>query len=154
MVTEEFPRVRLFLAGRSMPDWMAKMRSPNVEIVGEVDNAYDFMASHSVMVVPLHSGGGMRIKIVEGLALRKAIVSTSLGAAGIEYVDGEHLFVADSASVFADRINRLLADPAMCAQLADNAQKLARRTYDNDVVIGRLVRFYASLISRNQIVEA
>ena len=72
-VVARFPDVKLYLAGRSTPQWLTDLQQANVEVVGEVDSAFDFIASKSIMVVPLHSGGGMRIKIVEGLALGKAL---------------------------------------------------------------------------------
>jgi len=147
-VISKYPDVHLYLAGRSMPEWMMEIQYPNVQIVGEVENAFDFMASKSIMVVPLHSGGGMRIKIVEGLALRKAIVSTSLGAAGIDYVDGESLFIANSADAFAEKIMQLLANPALCDQMAAQGQKLAAEAYDIQVISAKLVQFYEKLLGQ------
>ena len=147
-VLAKFPDVRLHLAGRSMPQWMLESEHPNVDVVGEVDSAFDFIASHSIMVVPLHSGGGMRIKIVEGLALRKAIVSTTLGAAGIDYSNGDDIFIADSAEQFADCLNQLLSDSDLRERMAKNGQRLASESYENEVVIAKLVSFYNDLLSR------
>jgi len=147
-VVAEFPSIKLYLAGRSMPQWLKEVHRANVEVVGEVDDAFGFIASKSIMVVPLHSGGGMRIKIVEGLALGKAIVSTSLGAAGIDYTDEMNLMVADSAEAFAQRIIGLLRDPQRCDELATNARKLALETYDNARITDKLVQFYQSLDHR------
>lgn len=138
--------VQLILAGRSMPGWLNENDCPNVRVVGEVDSAFDFIAANSIMIVPLHSGGGMRIKIIEGLALGKAIVSTTLGAAGIDYVDGRDILIADSADLFADSVCKLLDDPKFCARLSENGLKLARERYDNKVICANLVDFYESVL--------
>jgi polysaccharide biosynthesis protein PslH len=145
-VHARFNEVTLYLAGRSMPGWLMEIARPNVVVLGEVESAYDFMASKSIMVVPLHSGGGMRIKIVEGLALQKAIVSTTLGAAGIDYRDGEHLLIADTADAFREKLCRLLEDAALRARIAALGQRLAREAYDNDAVTSKLVRLYDTLL--------
>lgn len=147
-VVAKFPEVTLYLAGRSMPDWLTQLQCPNVVVVGEVDDASDFVRSKSIMVVPLHSGGGMRIKIVEGLALGKPIVSTHLGAAGIDFTHGEDLLAADTAEDFAQQIINLLASPTQRTQLATQARQLALRTYDNASITAKLVEFYRALLAK------
>ena len=147
-VLQKYPGLKLYLAGRSMPAWLLELREPGIEVVGEVENAHDFIASKSIMVVPLHSGGGMRIKIVEGLALGSAIVSTSLGAAGIDYSDGENIMIADTAAEFGAKLIKLISDPELCQRVSTGGTKLAREYYDNDAIIRRLAGFYESLIGR------
>ena len=147
-VVAQFPEVKLYLAGRSTPQWLTDLQQANVEVVGEVDSAFDFIASKSIMVVPLHSGGGMRIKIVEGLALGKAIVSTALGASGIDYTDGENLMVADSADEFAARIIKLLDEQDTREQLSARGRQLALETYDNGSITEKLVSFIATCKAR------
>ena len=129
-----------------MPGWLTEKDRPNVQVVGEVDNAIDFIATNSIMIVPLFSGGGMRIKIIEGLALGKAIVSTTLGAAGIDYVDGRDILIADSTDLFADSVCKLLDDPKFCERLSENGIQLARERYDNKVICANLVDFYESVL--------
>ena len=81
--------VNLHLAGRNMPDWLMNEDHLCVENHGEVDSAVHFMKSYDVMVVPLLSAGGMRVKIIEGMSLGKIVLSTSIGAEGINYTDRE-----------------------------------------------------------------
>ena len=80
-IRHQNPDLQLFVAGRNAPQWLIeKLNVSGVVYVGEVENAYDFMAQHTIMIVPLLAGGGMRIKILEGLAYGKVIVSTSIDA--------------------------------------------------------------------------
>ncbi|MDJ0757881.1 MAG: glycosyltransferase family 4 protein [Woeseiaceae bacterium] len=144
-IVSEHPDVSLVLAGRSMPTWLSTLNMKSVQVVGEVPSAFDFMASHSIMIVPLHSGGGMRIKIIEGMALEKPIVSTSLGAAGVDYVDGEHLLIADTSDLFAERVSELIADSELRKRIASAGRRLAESHYDNSEISAKLVGFYRQL---------
>ena len=144
---EKHPDATLHLAGRSMPDWLKNLTQENVKIIGEVTNAYDFMASKGVMVVPLFSGSGMRIKIIEGLALKKAIISTTLGAAGIDYVNGEQMLIANTASEFIDKISFLLSDERRRDRLGRAAETLAKTVYKNQAVAMNLSGFLSELIT-------
>ncbi len=147
-IIARFPETILYLAGRSMPDWLTRQNRPSVKVLGEVENAHDFMASKAVMVVPLFSGSGMRIKIVEGLALEKCIVSTTLGATGIDYEDGTHLLIADTAEAFVDKLSLLLADRTLLERIGRNAADLAWGHYDNDVIAKKLEGFYHRLLKQ------
>ena len=81
------------------------------------------------MVVPLRLGGGTRLKIVEAMAMGKAIVSTTLGAEGIEAVPGRDLLIEDQPEAFADAVNRLLAEPDLAARIGQSARQLAEQRY-------------------------
>ena len=81
------------------------------------------------MVVPLRLGGGTRLKIVEAMAMGKAIVSTTLGAEGIEAVPGRDLLIEDQPAAFADAVNRLLAEPGLAARIGQSARQLAEERY-------------------------
>ena len=97
---QQFPNLKFYVAGRNAPAWLInKFHYPNIEFVGEVEDAYRFMNSKSIMIVPLFSGSGMRIKIIEGMALGKTIVSTEIGAEGIEVSDNENILIATDADV-------------------------------------------------------
>ena len=76
-VTKQYPFLKYFIAGREMPSWLTDSHYPNVEITGEVDDAVKFINEHALMIVPLFSGSGIRIKIIEGMACGKVIISTT-----------------------------------------------------------------------------
>jgi glycosyltransferase involved in cell wall biosynthesis len=111
-------------------------------IQGEVDDALEFVNSKSIMVVPLLSGGGMRVKIVEGMAMEKCIISTSLGAEGINFTDGVNLLIANNRDEFYDAIKLCIADEEYCKTIGANARKLIEQQYEINTVTNNLVEFY------------
>ncbi len=88
---EQFPQLHFYIAGRKMPEKYFGMQDAQLHVEGGVDSPVQFMQSKNIMVVPILSGSGIRIKIIEGMALGKAVVTTSLGAAGIDCRDGENI---------------------------------------------------------------
>ena len=136
---------QLYLAGRAMPEELPITHLPGVHVLGEVESAIDFMHEHKVMVVPVHSAGGIRIKIIEGMALEKAIVSTKVGAEGIEYADGHNIRIADDPQAFANAILEELEKEDN--PVGRHARTLIEEVYDNRGITQRLVHFYQSLLS-------
>jgi glycosyltransferase involved in cell wall biosynthesis len=144
-VLEAVPDARLALAGRSMPASYRDSVPSNVSAYGEVADAKAFMQEGAVMVVPLHSGSGLRIKILEGMALGKAIVSTNLGANGIQAADGQELLIADSAEAFSQHIIRCLEDTPYRQTLGQRARATVARSYDLPAIADRAITFLKSL---------
>jgi glycosyltransferase involved in cell wall biosynthesis len=97
------------------------------------------------MVVPLLSGSGMRIKIIEGMALGKAIVTTSIGTEGIETTHGKNILIADDPVNFAENVCRLIEDQAFCIEIGENARKFVVKEYDNRSISHALTEFYHKL---------
>jgi len=133
------------VAGRGMPLEFFHFTGPNILIVENVENGRQFYQQHQVMIVPLWSGSGLRIKIIEGMAHGKAIVSTAIGAEGIGYTDGHNIFIANSAELFADRVIELLKNAQLRQRLSENAATHAAENFDNSVVVSHLVEFYRKL---------
>jgi len=124
-----------------------KPRIPDVKIViagldEKVDDANAFMQRMSVMIAPLFAGGGMRIKVLEALALGKPVVATTLGAGGIDVND---LVIADDVDSFASAILRLLHHPDEAALLGNAARESVAKRYDNLTLARGLLQFYESL---------
>lgn len=135
--------LQLFVAGRNAPQWFVeKLNVPRVVYVGEVDNAYDFMSKHSIMIVPLLAGGGMRIKILEGLAYGKVIVSTSIGAEGIAAEHGKDICIANSPQEFIENILSVASSKDQQNSISHNATELVRKTFNNADIIQNLSLFY------------
>jgi len=141
-----FPKLKFYLAGRSMPDWLKKLDRVGVVPIGEVDSAVDFMNSKSIMLVPLLSGSGMRIKIIEGMALGKTIISTSIGAEGIDYEDETNILIADEPEEFINVIKKCINNPEFANRIGKNARQLAEKEYSNKSLIGKLIGFYEEKI--------
>jgi len=145
-VLEKHPDVKFYLAGRNAPDHFRSLPYRNVVFIGEVDDAYNFIRSRAVMVVPVLSGSGMRIKIIEGMALGKAIVTTSIGTEGIDTTHGKDILTADDPVNFAENVCRLIEDQAFCMEIGENARKFVVREYDNRSIGLALTEFYHKLL--------
>lgn len=144
-VREQHPSAELHLAGRGMnpkQDWGT---NTGIHNHGEVENAFRFILSHRIMIVPLFAGSGIRVKILEAMAAGKAIISTSLGAQGIDIIPGTHLLIANTADEFCQCINLLLNNPEYCDELGQAASKLVAGKYDNTKVVAEVLTFYRTL---------
>lgn len=144
-VHRKFPTLKYFVAGRNMPSWITRMRCPNVEVVGEVADAKQFMASKAILLVPLFAGSGIRIKIIEGMATGKAVISTTIGAEGIEYTNGSNILIADDKDSFMKQIAKAVADRAGCTEIGRQARRLIETRYHRDLLIGELAGFYQKI---------
>lgn len=143
-IYKEFPDVRFYIAGRNAPDWLVKkFQHPAIQFIGEVQDAYAFMQQHHIMVVPLLSGSGMRIKIIEGMALGKCIVSTSIGAEGIDYKANDDILIADSAKELINHICQMLDNPQQISTIGQQAAARARLHYNINELSSKLVTFYS-----------
>jgi polysaccharide biosynthesis protein PslH len=148
-ITVRLPEVELHLAGRYMTDWLTGLSVPRIIIDGEVPDVWEYMQRFSIMVVPLFSGSGIRIKIVEAMAAGKAIITTTIGAEGINYENGQHLLIAKDAKSFADTIVRLCNDSALRETLGRNARMLITKEHDNTKLMQKLIAFYTELLKTN-----
>jgi glycosyltransferase involved in cell wall biosynthesis len=101
-----------------------------VEWVGEVTDIRPYFAAAAALLVPLRIGGGSRIKILESLSMGKAVVTTRIGAEGLDVISGEHCMIADTSKEFAQCVKELLNAPELAAQLGRNGRKLVVERYD------------------------
>ena len=125
------PDARLMVVGREPPPAVARLGSrPGIEVVGPVADMREWYGRATAAVVPLLSGGGSRLKILEALACGRALVSTPVGAEGLDLQDGRDLLLAADASAFAAATLRLLAEPDLRADLAAQGRRAAERRYD------------------------
>jgi polysaccharide biosynthesis protein PslH len=123
------PEARCKIIGDRPPPSLQALAGPRVELTGFVQDLRPHLAAAAAIVVPLRLGGGTRLKIVEAMAMGKAIVSTCLGAEGIEAVPGRDLLIEDQPAAFADAVNRLLAEPGLAARIGQSARRLALERY-------------------------
>lgn len=145
-VMRKRPEAKLHLAGNKMPTDLLKGEYPGVTVQGRVKNALSWMRARQVMVVPLFSAGGMRVKIIEGMALGKAIISTPIGAEGIEHSDGTNILLAGTVSDFVDRIIGLLDDPERIVRIGSEARQLVEEHYSDERIVSDLIAFYDRLL--------
>lgn len=142
VVHREVPRAKLYLAGRKMPERWMQARIEGVSVVGEVPDAMYFIGSKKINVVPLLSGSGIRVKIIEAMSAGKTVVTTSVGAQGIDYTDGENLLIANTPEEFARQIKRCLDDDGFCNRVGAAAARLIAEQYNEGKLADRLIDFY------------
>ena len=147
-VHERIPEAKLYLAGRNMPKWLLKKKKKNIIVMGEVPDAHEFVNEHNIAIVPLLSGSGMRIKIIESMALGKAVITTLVGAEGIQYTECEDIIIADNVPKMVENICRLYQHPEEAEAIGLNARRLIEEVYDNKKIINRLEIFYNELRSK------
>jgi glycosyltransferase involved in cell wall biosynthesis len=128
-VVERYPDAHLSLVGRNPSEPLKALASDTVTVTGSVPSVTEYIEKASLCAVPLWIGSGMRLKILEAFALGRAVISTSLGAEGIAYTDGQDIVISDKAEEFADEMVSLLKNPDRCRELAISARKLVEEKY-------------------------
>jgi glycosyltransferase involved in cell wall biosynthesis len=145
-IAEAHPEVRCKIIGARPPPSLLALARPGVELTGFVSDLRPHLAAAAVVVVPLRFGGGTRLKIIEAMAMGKAIVSTTLGAEGIEAIPGRDLLAEDQPSAFADAVHRLLAEPGLAARIGQSAKQLAVERYSWSGAALKLEGFYRQIL--------
>jgi polysaccharide biosynthesis protein PslH len=128
-ITAAVPEARFRIVGRNPGRRVQRLAGGAVEVTGSVPSVADHLHQAAVVVVPLRIGGGTRLKIYEAMAAGKAVVSTSVGAEGLDVHHGRDILLADSASAFADEVVALLRDQGLRAHYEQAAARLAAQ-YD------------------------
>ena len=126
-VLAAFPAARFQIVGRNPHARVRKLASTSVEVTGTVPSVAEYLRNATVVIVPLRIGGGTRLKIFEAMAMRKALVSTSIGAEGLDVTSGKDCLLADDAGSFASAILTVLGDPVLRCTYEENAAALAAR---------------------------
>jgi glycosyltransferase involved in cell wall biosynthesis len=140
------PGVRLRIVGRRPPDVICRRRGPDVEVTGAVADVRPYLERAAVVIVPVRIGGGTRLKILEAMAMGKAVVSTSLGAEGLDALPERDLCLADDAESFAAQIQRLLDEPERARRLGAAARRLVEARYGWAASVARLTAFYDEVL--------
>ncbi|HMT28701.1 MAG TPA: glycosyltransferase family 4 protein [Bacteroidia bacterium] len=144
LVTNSNIAFNIYLAGKNMPQRVFDRAAKNLVVTGKVDDAKKFMHDKAIMIVPLLSGGGMRVKIIEGLAMGKTIISTTIGAEGINYTDGKNIIIANSPEDFSRAILKCVSDLEYCRKIGKEARLLAENVFENAILGKDLLKFYQS----------
>jgi sugar transferase (PEP-CTERM/EpsH1 system associated) len=142
-VRERVPDVRFWVVGqRPHPRLAALRKDPVITLTGSVEDTRPYIAGAAVYVAPLRIGGGTRLKLLEAMAMARAVVATRLGAEGYEVRDGRELLLADDAETFAAAVVSLLRDPARREALGRAARRFVERHYDWSVLAPRVEALY------------
>ncbi len=147
LIRSKLPDASMNLIGR-MPSKEIldfSQNNPSFKVLGFVDDVRPLMAKAAAYVVPIRVGGGTRLKILDAMAMGKAIVSTSIGCEGIEVTDGKDIVIADEPADFADKTVELLRNSELRERLGKNARETAERLYSWGKIAPTLERAYEEL---------
>ena len=149
-IQDKVPDVQFSIVGGNPSARVQRLAErEGVVVTGRVPEIKPYFAEATVFVVPLRIGSGTRLKILEALAMGKAIVSTSVGAEGLDLKDGEEIFIADEPTAFADAVTRLLTDASLRRRVGENGRARVERDYDWRSIAEKLHNLYKSLIETN-----
>lgn len=145
LIVQAKPSAKLTVAGYGKPDVLASLKGANVEATGWVPDIRPYLRRSAVVVVPVRMGSGTRLKVLDGLAMGKAVVSTSLGCEGIDVSHGEHLLIGDDPQTFANHVLTVLRDPFLAIELGRRGRGLVEDKYSWSAVTAGLEAFYGRL---------
>ena len=139
------PTATFHLAGKNMPDEIIKLTATMHGVIneGEVKNANDFINNNNIMIVPLFSGSGMRIKIIEAMAMGKLVIGTSVAFEGIAVQHNKNGIIANTANEFKEAILMCLQHPEVVTSIGQKARKTIEEQYNNTIIVKQLINFIA-----------
>lgn len=144
-VLQKIPQATLTIAGRNPSKEILNWKKENIRVVGQVPDAVQFLKDHFITVVPLLAGSGMRVKILESMALGRCVITTRIGAEGIDYQDGKNIIIADIPEHFAQAIITVMKNPDQAIEIGNNARMLAQK-YDWQTLTQKLLNFYQQVV--------
>lgn len=152
LIREGLPKAVFRIVGRRPPAALKEKLSQiaGIDFVGEVEDVRPYLARAAVVVVPLRIGGGSRLKILEALAAGKAIVSTSIGAEGLELISGEHLYIADAPKDFALRVVELAKSSEAQQKVGASGKNLVTQRYGWDGIASRLETTWFDALQKSE----
>lgn len=150
LVRKKNPGIKLYIVGRnSSPKIRRLNRDPDVIVTGSVSDVRPFIARSSLSIVPMRVGAGIKNKILESMAMKRPVVSTRIGAEGIEVNENEHILIADNPYDFAKKTIEILENDYLRNRLAENGYRLVREKYDWVSVVNSLENIYQSMVGKN-----
>ena len=145
ILKDVFPKVKqteksaeIHLAGRAMPNKLKSHIQFGYYNYGEVSNSLDFMSKHKVMLVPLFTGSGIRVKILEGMSLGKCIISTSIGVRGINCTNNKNILIANTENEFIEAMLYCIQNPDMVDKIGNEAKKYACKNFSKEHITNEL----------------
>jgi len=152
LLRQKYPKVQITFVGTAPPKEIAEAakRNGQVRVTGFVDDIRPHIAGAAIIVVPIRIGSGTRLKILDSMAMGKAIVSTSVGCEGLNVDNGKNILIADDPEDFANQTIELLRDSAKRINLEKNAIELAK-TYDWDLIMERQEIVYQAALQKGSL---
>lgn len=151
-IKEIFSEVKFYIVGHKPPIEVKELgkKDKNIIVTGFVKDVRPYVAKNSLYVVPLRIGGGMRLKILEAMAMEKPVISTSIGAEGVEAANGKDIIIADNGKNFAERTIKLLKNKDYRKRIAKNGKKLVEEKYKWESILEKLEEKYVEVVRRRK----
>ena len=146
------PQAKCTIAGREMPKDLLELSTEHLTIMDDVKDAHSFFMEHDIMVLPLLSGGGMRVKLLEAMAMGKVVISSSIGAEGVPGLHNVHFLIADSPEDMAKQIKRCYSDEVDLKEMGMMAQQLVESHFSHNA-ISKDVTYFCQTIAEIQQAE-
>jgi sugar transferase (PEP-CTERM/EpsH1 system associated) len=150
LILERRPKTIFSIVGMGPPSEVGRLQSPNVLVTGEVPDVRPFIRKAAVLVVPLRMGSGTRLKVLEGLAMAKPVVSTTIGCEGIEVRAEEHLRIADTAADFADAVVALQTEREEALSMGRRGRTLVEDRYSWVSITNELEAFHREVLAQRR----
>lgn len=128
------PALTLSVAGRRMPEAWKSREISGVQFVGEVESVKDYFSKHGFLIVPLWSGSGVRIKLIEALAMGMPCISTTVGAEGLGLIHQQQLLEANLLEEWMEVANKILSNPTISSDLSQKGREFVLQHFDNRVI--------------------
>jgi glycosyltransferase involved in cell wall biosynthesis len=151
LIRTSLPDIKLLIIGKDPPRSILRLGDdPQIKVIGYVPDVRPYIAESCVYISPLLSGSGIKVKIMEALAMGKAIVATPIAVEGIGVKNGQHVLIASNPEEFANCVVMLFKDPQLRRMLEINARQFAEESFSPEAGAKRLRRIYESVITKNQ----
>ncbi len=137
----------LYIAGRNCPDWLSNLNVNNIVVEGEVEDAHEFICKNDIMIVPLFSGSGIRIKILESMAIGKPVITTSIGREGIEAENRKDLLIANNEIEFLKQMKYVQNNKEETRIIAKSARKFVYDKFDHLTLVKSFYQELENLFS-------
>jgi glycosyltransferase involved in cell wall biosynthesis len=148
-VIANHPGLKICIAGKNMPSWFFQKKSKNLKVEGTVDDSVKYQEDKPILIVPLLTGSGIRVKILEAMAMGKTIISTSMGARGIPVENDVNILLADTPGEFIVQITRCLNSEEFTRKIGANARQFAMERFDLVKIGSEMIEFYDLLLKVN-----
>ncbi len=146
-VRSKIPDIRLYIVGASPPEKIKRLSNDaNVVVTGYVDDIRTYIAKADIVICPMRMGGGIKNKILEAMSSERVVISTSVGAEGIDAINRENILISNSPGDFAENIMAILSNNELRNKITKNARKFINENYTWDICSGRYEKLYANLL--------
>ncbi|HLP12463.1 MAG TPA: glycosyltransferase family 4 protein [Flavobacteriales bacterium] len=148
IIAKKYPGIKFHIAGKKMPEWYSTLNNPNLVVDGRVNSSKNYMASKDILIVPLLSGSGMRVKIIEAMAYGKTVISTTVGVKGIHLENNTNVLIGDTPQEFAAQVIRCIESAELRSTIAINGFNLVNTTYDSGTIKEKTQHFFQDVVNK------